>query len=72
MNSITELAVAHSNSYGVYQEELKSLQKNYADLWGPLSDLLRKLSEVVRLLQKGAALRRSFWIVFLFVKTRIY
>ena len=27
----------HANSYGVYQEEIKSLQKDYADLWGPLS-----------------------------------
>ena len=38
-----------THSYGVYQEEIKSLQKDYADLWGPLSDLLQKLSEVVRL-----------------------
>ncbi len=25
-------------------DELKRLQKDYADLWGPLSELLKKLS----------------------------
>ena len=47
-NNLNQVAI-HANSYGVYQEEIKSLQKDYADLWGPLSDLLQKLSEVVRL-----------------------
>ena len=47
-NNLNRVAT-HANSYGVYQEEIKSLQKDYADLWGPLSDLLQKLSEVVRL-----------------------
>ena len=45
-NNLNQAAI-HANSYGVYQEEIKSLQKDYADLWGPLSDLLQKLSEVV-------------------------
>ena len=43
-NNLNQVAT-HANSYGVYQEEIKSLQKDYADLWGPLSDLLQKLSE---------------------------
>ena len=47
-NNLNQVAT-HANSYGVYQEEIKSLQKDYADLWGPLADLLQKLSEVVRL-----------------------
>ena len=47
-NNLNQVAT-HANSYGVYPEEIKSLQKDYADLWGPLSDLLQKLSEVVRL-----------------------
>lgn len=47
-NNLNQVAT-HANSYGVYQEEIKSLQKDYAELWGPLSDLLQKLSEVVRL-----------------------
>ena len=47
-NNLNQVAI-HANSYGVYQEEIKALQRDYADLWGPLSDLLQKLSEVVRL-----------------------
>lgn len=47
-NNLNQVAI-HANSYGVYQEEIKSLQKDYAELWGPLSDLLQKFSEVVRL-----------------------
>ena len=47
-NNLNQVAT-HANSYGVYQEEIKSLQQDYAQLWGPLSDLLQKLSEVVRL-----------------------
>lgn len=47
-NNLNQVAI-HANSYGVYPEEIKALQKDYAELWGPLSDLLQKLSEVVRL-----------------------
>lgn len=47
-NNLNQVAT-HANSYGVYQEEIKALQRDYAKLWGPLSDLLQKLSEVVRL-----------------------
>ena len=47
-NNLNQVAT-HANSYGVYQEEIKALQRDYAQLWGPLSDLLQKFSEVVRL-----------------------
>ena len=46
-NNLNQVAT-HANSYGVYQEEIKSLQKDYADLWGPLSELLEKLSLIIR------------------------
>ena len=45
-NNLNQVAV-HANTYGVYQEEIKTLQKDYAALWGPLSDLLKKLSKIV-------------------------
>ena len=45
-NNLNQVAV-HANTYGVYQEEIKTLQKDYAALWGPLSDLLKKLSTIV-------------------------
>ena len=32
---------------GLYPDELKRLQKDYADLWEPLSDLLAQLSAIV-------------------------
>ena len=47
-NNLNQVAI-HANTYGVYPEEIKALQKDYADLWGPLSDLLEKLAEIVLL-----------------------
>ncbi|MPM48750.1 hypothetical protein SDC9_95477 [bioreactor metagenome] len=47
-NNLNQVAV-HANTYGVYPSEIKALQKDYADLWGPLSDLLKKLSALVEL-----------------------
>lgn len=47
-NNLNQVA-SHANTYGVYPEEVAALQKDYADLWGPLSDLLKKLSKVVEL-----------------------
>lgn len=45
-NNLNQVAI-HANSYGVYPEEIKALQKDYAELWGPLSDLIQKLSKIV-------------------------
>lgn len=47
-NNLNQVAI-HANTYGVYPEEIKALQKDYAELWGPLSDLLKKLADVVQL-----------------------
>lgn len=47
-NNLNQVAI-HANNYGVYLDEIKALQKDYAKLWGPLSDLLKKLSEVVEM-----------------------
>lgn len=47
-NNLNQVAI-HANTYGVYPEEIKVLQKDYAELWGPLSDLLEKLAAVVQL-----------------------
>ena len=45
-NNLNQVAI-HANSYGVYPKEIKALQKDYAELWGPLSELLEKLAQVV-------------------------
>lgn len=47
-NNLNQVAV-HANTYGVYPSEIAALQKDYADLWGPLSELLKKLSALVKL-----------------------
>ena len=48
-NNLNKVAI-HVNTYGgIYPDEIKALQRDYADLWGPLSDLLKKLSKVVEL-----------------------
>ena len=45
-NNLNQVAV-HANIYGIYPSEITALQKDYADLWEPLSELLKKLSAVV-------------------------
>lgn len=47
-NNLNQVAI-HANTYGVYPEEIKALQKDYDELWGPLSDLLKKLADVIQL-----------------------
>ena len=47
-NNLNQVAV-HANTYGIYPSEITALQKDYADLWEPLSELLKKLSAVVSL-----------------------
>ena len=44
------LMAIQANTYGgIYPEEIAALQRDYAALWGPLSDLLKKLSALVEL-----------------------
>ena len=45
-NNLNQVAI-NANTYGVYPEEIAGLQRDYAALWEPLSDLLEKLAEVV-------------------------
>ena len=47
-NNLNQVAV-HANTFGVYPEEIAALQKDYAALWGPLSELLKKLSALLEL-----------------------
>ena len=48
-NNLNQIDVRTNTQGGVYPDEIKALQKDYADLWGPLSELLERLSEVVAL-----------------------
>ena len=47
-NNLNQAAI-HANTYGIYPSGIAALQKDYADLWEPLSELLKKLSAVVSL-----------------------
>ena len=47
-NNLNQVAI-HANTYGVYPEEIKALQKDYAELWGRVSTVLKQLAAVVEL-----------------------
>ena len=48
-NNLNQIAVGVNTYGGIYPQEIKTLQKDYDALWGPLSDLLGRLSAVVEL-----------------------
>ena len=47
-NNLNQVAI-HANTYGVYQSEISALQKDYAELWGRVSDMLKQLAAIVKL-----------------------
>lgn len=47
-NNLNQVAI-HANAYGVYEHEIKGLQKDYATLWEPLSKLLSQLAAIVKM-----------------------
>ena len=47
--SNNQVAVTANTYGGIYPDDIRTLQKDYADLWEPLSELLKKLSEIVAL-----------------------
>ena len=51
-NNLNQVAV-HANTYGIYPSEITALQKDYADLWEPLSELIKKLAVVTDILCGG-------------------
>ena len=48
-NNLNQVAIQANTYGGIYPQDIALLQKDYADLWGPLSELLRKLSQVVEM-----------------------
>jgi len=46
-NNLNQVTI-HTNTYGgVYPKDIMMLKKDYADLWEPLSDLIKMLSIIV-------------------------
>ena len=52
-NNLNQVAIQANTYGGIYPEEIKMLQRDYEKLWRPLSDLLEKLSAIVRLCPAG-------------------
>ena len=48
-NNLNQVAIQANTYSAFYPEELAALQRDYAALWGPLSDLLKQLSALVEL-----------------------
>jgi len=48
-NNMNQIAVQANTNGGVYPQDIKNLQKDYAALWEPLSDLLKQLSGLLEL-----------------------
>ena len=47
-NNLNQVAI-HANTQGVYPEEIAALQRDYAALWEPLSEVLKQLAAVVEM-----------------------
>ena len=47
-NNLNQIVI-HANTYGVYPSEIAALQKDYAELWGRVSDVLKQLAEIVKM-----------------------
>jgi len=48
-NNLNQIAVNVNTYGGIYPQEIAALQKDYAALWKPLSDLIKRLAEIVKM-----------------------
>jgi len=48
-NNLNQIAINVNTHGGIYPQEITALQKDYAALWEPLSELVKRLSEIVRM-----------------------
>lgn len=46
-NNLNQIAVQANTYGGIYPDDIKTLQKDYADLWEPLSALLKKMTQLI-------------------------
>lgn len=47
-NNLNQVAI-HANTYGAYPSEIAALQKDYTELWGRVSEVLKQLTAIVEL-----------------------
>jgi len=48
-NNMNQIAVIANTYGGIYPQDIKTLQKDYAALWEPLSKLLKQLAEILEI-----------------------
>ena len=48
-NNMNQIAIGVNTYGGIYPSEIASLQKDYSELWGRVSDVLKQLTAVVEL-----------------------
>jgi hypothetical protein len=48
-NNLNQIAINVNTHGGIYPQEITALQRDYAALWSPLSDLLKRLAEIVKM-----------------------
>ena len=46
-NNLNQVEIQANTYGGIYPQDIAMLQKDYAELWGPLSELLKLLSKVI-------------------------
>ena len=46
-NNLNQVAIQANTYGGIYPDEIKTLQKDYMDLWEPLSELLKKMTQLI-------------------------
>ncbi len=48
-NNMNQITVKANSRGSVYKEDIADLRRDYAALWGPLADLIKRLAEIVRM-----------------------
>ena len=48
-NNLNQIAINVNTHGGIYPQEIKSLQNDYAALWSPLAELIKRLTEIVKM-----------------------
>jgi hypothetical protein len=48
-NNLNQVAVSANTYGGIYPQEIETLQRDYAALWQPLSELIKRLADIVKM-----------------------
>ena len=48
-NNLNQIAASVNTHGGIHPQELTALQRDYATLWSPLSDLIKQLADIVKM-----------------------